>query len=86
MPVQNGLHVLRELVGTHDSPVIFVTAQRACTAVEAMRLGAIMMWSKAGGMDYFQLLPSVINRVIERHAKEIQRLATWERSKNIIGI
>ena len=80
MPVQNGLNVLRELVSEPDHPpVIFVTAQEdVSTAVEAMRMGAIDYVVKGRGMDYFQLLPSVIERALERHANEQQRISTLE--------
>lgn len=80
MPVQNGLAVLRELVSEPDHPpVIFVTAQEdVSTAVEAMRIGAIDYVVKGRGMDYFQLLPSAIERALERHANEKQRVSMLE--------
>lgn len=80
MPVHNGLNVLRELVAEPDHPpIIFVTAQEdVATAVEAMQLGAIDYVVKGRGMDYFQLLPGVIERAMERHANEQQRISTLE--------
>ncbi len=80
MPIENGLTVLRQIVSDpNHPPVIFVTAQEdVVTAVEAMRLGAMDYVVKGRNLDYFQLLPTVVRRAIERHDMEKRRTVTVE--------
>jgi len=65
MPGVNGLQVLRGLKGA--VPAIILTGQGdEKIAVEALRLGAADYIIKDGGGEYIELLPSIIDRVMER--------------------
>ncbi len=65
MPTVNGLEVLRKL---KDSvPVIILTGQGdEKVAVEAMKLGAADYLAKDVDGEYIEVLPSIIDRVLER--------------------
>jgi PAS domain S-box-containing protein len=65
MPLLNGLEVLRQL--KEATSVIMVTGQGdEKVAVEAMKLGAADYVIKDTNGDYLEILPAIIDRVIER--------------------
>ncbi|HWR31590.1 MAG TPA: response regulator, partial [Negativicutes bacterium] len=65
MPIVNGLEVLQELKDL--TPVIILTGQGdEKVAVTAMKLGAADYVTKDTAGDYIELLPSIIDRVMER--------------------
>ena len=65
MPILNGLEVLQELKDL--TPVIILTGQGdERVAVTAMKLGAADYVTKDAEGDYIELLPSIIDRVMER--------------------
>ncbi|BBB92021.1 MAG TPA: response regulator [Methylomusa anaerophila] len=65
MPVVDGLEVLKKL--KDFIPVIILTGQGdERVAVEAMKLGAADYVAKDANGEYIELLPSVIDRVMER--------------------
>ncbi len=69
MPVQDGLEVIQQLAaGGRVPPTIMLTANGdEALAVEALKLGAsdYIVKDTAGG--YIRLLPSVIEKLLERH-------------------
>lgn len=75
MPERDGLSVLQQIASEDNHPpVIFVTAQDdVATAVQAIHLGATDYVVKTQSHDYFQLLPTVIERAIERRQLELER-------------
>ena len=79
LPKMNGLEVLKQLSEQAQKlPVIMVTSMGdAKIAVEAMKMGAYDYLTKSDG--YFDLLPPVVQKVLERHnAREQIARATKE--------
>ena len=68
MPVISGMDVLKRLVKDAASPpaVMVSGVGRVEVAIEAMRLGAADYVIKETGGNYLQLLPGIIDKVIEK--------------------
>lgn len=79
LPRMNGLEILRGVAGSGLAgvPCIMLTGTTdICVAVEAMKLGATDYAVKTADAGYGELLPSILQRGIERHhlIKEKERL------------
>jgi signal transduction histidine kinase/DNA-binding response OmpR family regulator len=75
LPELNGIQLLYKLMENENHPpTIMVTAENDVTiVVEALRLGISDYIIKSTGAGYLQQVPSVIDRVIQDHRKQLER-------------
>jgi len=75
MPIYDGLEVIRKLTAQDiTSPIIMVTGSGdEKTAVKAMKMGASDYITKDGGDGYLDLLPTVIEQVLQKQRLQQER-------------
>ncbi|MCB1035103.1 MAG: response regulator, partial [Acidobacteria bacterium] len=80
MPVRDGLEVIQQLAARgRVPPTIMLTANGdEALAVEALKLGASDYIVKDSGGGYIRLLPSVIEKLLDKHRLEAEKLRAQE--------